>query len=286
MAETTLADLISDVADAFGKYRKGTVSSDSSTTTLIDSDSLIEQDDYWIGQYAYILTDAGGASAAPEGEERAITDYDQSDHKATVSPAFTASVSEDDVYEILPLRRDQITRAVNQAIRHADVWFTETTNSTAVSLDTEDYDYSLPSDCVQLHQMWVRDDTDEKWVEVSPNQYRVANGVLYFDSFDGMDDGHTVRLEYLARPSTMSDDTDTLGLGEPEERECVDFVVNYALYWLHRNQASQAPKAETFRPHLTLAEYQKNEANKIKQEAGHRRPAGRVHGAFPARSLG
>jgi hypothetical protein len=286
MAETTLADLISDVADAFGKYRKGTVSSDSSTTTLIDEDSLIEPDDYWIGNYVYILTDAGGGSAAPEGEERAITDYDQGDHKATVSPAFTASVSEDDVYEVLPLRRSQIQRAVNQAIKHADKWFAETTNTSAVTVDTEDYDYSLPSNVVQLQQMWTRDDTDEQWVEVPGNQWHVANGVLYFDNFDGMDDGHTIRLEYLARPSTMSDDTDTLGLGEPEERECVDFIVNYALYWLHRNAASEARGGEAFRPHLTLAEYQKQEADKIKQQAGHRRPAGRVHGAFPPRSLG
>ena len=280
MAETTLADIIEDVADAFGHYQKGTVSSDSSTTTLIDEDNLIEPDDFWIGHYVYIL------SGGPSGQERPITDYDQGDHKCTVSPAFGSSISSDDTYEVLPLRREEIKRAVNRAIEHADAWYAETTNTSAVTIDDEDWDYSLPSDVVQLQQMWTRDDTDERWLEIPPNQWRVLNGVLYFDSFQNIGDGDTVRLEYLSRIATMSDDTDTLGLGEPEERECVDFVVNYALHWLARKKAYADPTGESFRPYLTLAEYSKQDYQQIKREAGRKRPAGRIHGAYPPRSLG
>ena len=73
MAETSFSDLIEEVARRYGKYKKGTVSSDSSTTTLIDEDNLYEPDDYWVGNYVYIL------SGGPSGEERPITDYDQGD---------------------------------------------------------------------------------------------------------------------------------------------------------------------------------------------------------------
>lgn len=289
MAETTLSDLITEVADAFGAYRSGTADS-GTTTTVVDEAALYEADDYWIGHYVYITEDAGGASAAPEGEERPITDYSQSDAELTVSPAFSAAVDADDTFEILPLRRDTIKRAINRAIEHADAWRVQETDSTTVTIASDDYDYSLPSDLVQLSQVWTRDDTDEGWVEVSPNQWRVSgtpgSQVLYFDTLADLGDGDTIRLEYMAYPSTLDDDTDTLDMGEPGERSLVDFIVNYALYWLFSNAAARAPTAETFRPYLTLADYRSERAQQIKERTGRQRPPGRVHGPYPPRSIG
>jgi len=290
MAATTLADLIEEVADAFGHYRRGTADAGSDADEIVDAAALYEPDDYWIGHYVYILEDAGGAGAAPEGEERPVTDYDQETATLTVSPDFTAAVGAGDTYELLSQRRVTIKRAINRAIQHADAWYRHATDDTTITLADDDYDYALPSDVVYVSQVWVQSEAGSAWKEVGPNQWHVngepGSQVLYFSSLSGLDSGYTLRIEYMARLSTLTDDTDTLGLGEPAETECVDFVVNYALHWLYSQAASSQPDSDAFRSYLTLAEYKRETANEIKARAGHRRPAGRVHGTLPPRSIG
>lgn len=290
MAAKTLADLIEEVADALGHYKQGTADATSDTDEIVDAEGLYEPDDYWVGHYAYILTDAGGASAAPEGEERPVTDYDQSAATLTVSPAFTAAVGNGDTYELMPLPRSAIKRAINRAIGHADRWFKTVTDTTTITLDTDDYDYALPSDVIHLVQVWLRDDTDDPWREVSPQMWRVSGEpgsmVLYFDAFEGMDDGYTVRLEYTAYLDTLDSDSDGLGVGEAAERSCVDFIVNYALYWLYAKMSAAAPQSDAFRSYLTLAEYRRDAANEIRERTGRHLPAGRIHGRRLGRSRG
>lgn len=290
MAAKTLADLVEAVADAFGHYRQGTADAASGADEIVDAEGLYEPDDYWNGHYAYILTDAGGAGAAPEGEERPVTDYDRTTATLTVSPDFSAAVAAGDTFELLPMRRDRIVRAINRAIEHADVWAKNATDDTTVVYAEDDYDYALPADLLSLRQVWTREDTDLAWHEVPAHQWRVlgvpGSYILYFDTLDGLDTGYKIRLEYTARLDTLSDDTDTLGLGEVVEAECVDFIVNYALHWLFAQAAAAAPQSDAFRSYLTLAEYRREAAEKIKDRATHQLPAGRIHGKFPPRSVG
>lgn len=267
MAQKDFADLIEEVAHRFGEYRKGTVSSDSSTTTLVDQDNLYEADDYWVGHYLYMLS--GDAS----GTERPITDYDQGDGKMTVSPAFASSISSTDTYEILPLRRDQIKKAINAAIRAVGTsWpVTKKDSTTITSLASTSHEYSLPSDLVNLLNVGVRSASDEGWVSV-PTQLWVVAGTyasqyVRFSEQFGIPHGMSVQLDYLARPSTLSSDSDTLDIGEPGEREAVDFVVNYALFWLHDMQASAEPTGAGFRPHLTQAQYYRELAESLRARA-------------------
>lgn len=73
-----------------------------STTEIIDTDRL-KSTQYdskdWVGGWARISYDAGGAAAAPEGESSPITTYAPSTGTTTVNPAITA-VASGDGYEL------------------------------------------------------------------------------------------------------------------------------------------------------------------------------------------
>ena len=63
MAEKTRGHLVAEMARRFGFYAAGTATG-GSTTTVVDTVNLLAPDDYHVGRYAYVLTDAGGAGAA------------------------------------------------------------------------------------------------------------------------------------------------------------------------------------------------------------------------------
>src|SRR3990167_8204573 len=74
-----------------------------STTTLVDTTTLQStqfSDQDWVGGWARISRDAGGAAAAPEAEIRPITTYAPSTGTITVNPAFTAAPVSTDNYEL------------------------------------------------------------------------------------------------------------------------------------------------------------------------------------------
>lgn len=278
MAETTLADLIERVADRFGAYRQGTATG-GSTTTVVDTADLIEPDEQWVNAYAYILTDAGGAHAAPEGEERLVTAYDQAEATVTVDPAFTASVASSDTYELLPTRREVLTRAINRAVRAAGgTWLVPTVDDSTVDLADDDYDYDLPTDLVRLWGVWTRGDTDEPWERVPGRLWEVMGTPgaqeLVFQSLQDLSADDTIRLEYGARPSALSADDDTLGIGEPAEADFVSFIEEYALYWLH-DRAKRVGGGD-FRRHLTEAQTCFERAMGIQGRARGFGPAGTV----------
>lgn len=272
MAAKTRADLVEEVARRFGNYRQLTASG-GSTTTVVDADGLYEPDDYWVGHYAYIVTDAGGASAAPEGEERPVTDYVRSTATLTVDPAFSAAVASGDTYELLTARRADIVAAINAGVRAAgETWLVPTVDTSTVTIAEDDYDYNLPSGLVRLLTVAVRGGTDEAYRFVGGQQWWVSGTpggpqVLLFDTLNGLEAGDTIRLEYLARPSELSSDSTSLGLGEPAERELVEFVIHWALYWLHDQVASRDVDAPGFRGHITQAQYHQERAERMRMAA-------------------
>jgi hypothetical protein len=271
MTAKTRADLIEEIADLYGEYIKLTATG-GSTTTIVDTASLYQPDSYWVGHYAYVLTDAGGEGAAPEGQERAVTAYDQGDGTITVSPAFSAAVGAGDVCELLPVQRATIARAINAAVRAAGkTWLVEVVDEDTITLDEDDYEYDLPADLVTLKRVLVREETSDPWMEVPANNWRVAGlpgaQTLIFDTWNGLSEDYTLRLEYLARPSEMTSDSGTLGLGEPAERELVQFVIAYALYWLHDRAANKRESQGNFQTHYTKADYYYKAAMAIRDRA-------------------
>lgn len=277
MAETTLADLIAAVADAWGHYRTGTAGAGSDATTIIDALNLRETDGYWVGHYVHIL------SGAQEGLQRGVVAYRATPPTLTVQPAFNGTTEAAD-YELLALPREAIIRAINEAIRTADVWFRHVTDTNTIDLDTEVHVHDLPAGTVSVAQVWLRPASDSDWREIRPNHWHVLGNKLYLMGLPSL--SGTVRLEYLARINELEDDADVLGLGAEHERECVSYIVNYALHWLYTQQSSHAPTADSLRSYITLAEYKREAAAQIKRRAGSRTPAGRMHGGLPLRSRG
>jgi len=290
MAEKTRADLVAEVARRFGFYAAGTATG-GGTTTLLDTGGLYAPDDYWNGHYLYIVEDDGGEGAAPEGEERPVTDYVQSSATLTVAPEFSAGVGAGDTYELLAVRRADLIAMINSAIRMAgETWLVSKNDDSTVKLADDDYDHTLPTDLARLLAVWVRGGTDEPWVPVNGRMWRVAKTPggqeLVFDTLKGLDAADTIRLEYLARPSELATDAGTLGVGEPAERELVEFVVAGALFLLHDQVASGAVEAAGFRAHLTQAQYWKEEMERIRGSASRFHGRGTVRGARWARSRG
>lgn len=281
----TLADLIESVASQFGEYLQGTAT-DGSTTTVEDTANFLEVDDYWNGAYLYVLEDAGGAGAAPEGEERAVIDYSQDDQQITVDPALTAAVAAGDTFELLPARRSHLVRKINEAIREAHGhWLVTKTDTTTITLVTDDYAYTLPTDLVELMEVLTRESSDEPYSAVPPRYYWVTGTPgaeeLHFRAgtwWARLDTDQTVMLVYKARPSELAADTDELGLGAPAETELYTFILHWTLYLLHDQEANRRPAGKAYQAHYTQAEQHRQIAELIRGKATVNRPTGRWAG--------
>ena len=287
MSAKTRADIISEVADLFGEYLKLTAT-DGSTVTIADTVNLYQPDSLWVGHYAYVLTDVGGVHAAPEGQERPVTAY--AGNTVTVSPAFTVAVAAGDVCELLPVQRSVLVRAINAGIREGGhTWLVPVVDEDT-ELDEELYDYDLPADLVDLSRVLVREDTDQPWAEVPARNWRVTGvpgaQVLTFRTWNGLSEDFTLCLEYYARPNELATDSATLGLGEPAERELVEFIIQYALYWLHDRLANKNESQGTFQVHYTKASNYLKIAMGMKARAMGRRGAKSLRTSRVARARG
>lgn len=290
MAEKTRAELVAEVSRRLGFYLRGTATA-GSTTTVVDTDNLLALDNFWVGHYVYLVEDAGGAGAAPEGEERVVTGYVRSTATLTIAPAFTAAAAAGDTYELLALRRADVVAALNGAIRASgETWLVYQVDDATVTIADDDYDYDLPVDVARLLAVWARDATDEPWMRVRGEAWQVAKTPgaqeLVFGTLAGLGAGDLIRLEYMARVAEMATDAAVLGVGEPAEREMVDFVVAYALFLLHDQAASASGGGAGYRGHLTQAQYWREEAGRVKASAGRFGGRGTVHGKRWARSRG
>lgn len=269
MAETTRADLVEEIAQRFGYYRKITATG-GSTTTIVSTSGLYETDDAHVGKYAYVLTDAGGSSAAPEDQERPITNYVQSTATLTVSPAFTVAVAASDIIEILQVRRSDIENYINSAIRLAgNTWLVQKVDDTIITFVANDYDYTLPSGLVGLLAVEARTGTATPWIPLEGWRVSETPGAqkLVFNTIAGLASGDTIRLVHLTLPSEMDSESSVLGLGEPVEREMIEFVIATTLFLLHNQKASATATGAGFQAHLTQAQYWREEAQRIKDLA-------------------
>ena len=73
MSDLTLFDLTYKVARHLGVLTEG-VATGGSATTIVDNPYRSEADDYWLYGSAWIVYDAGGAGASPQGKYARISD--------------------------------------------------------------------------------------------------------------------------------------------------------------------------------------------------------------------
>src|SRR3990167_5677525 len=112
----TLFDCTLELARVLGVLTEG-VATGGSTSTLIDTVERTEADDYWNGGTAWILYDAGGLGAAPQGEYAVVSDFANTGGVITLRTAIT-QVAAGDRYAVAKKRYPLhlLVQKVNEAI--------------------------------------------------------------------------------------------------------------------------------------------------------------------------
>ena len=167
----TLFDLTYRVARELGLTQEG-VATGGSTTTLIDTVSRTEPDDYWNKGTVWVLRDAGGAGAAPQSEYATVSDFVQTTSTMTIS-SLTAAIAGGDRYAAMlkhvPLHI--LIQKINQAIQDlGPVPYADITSIVTADNQTE---YTLPvaakRNLYQVRIQTIDDDAnDNQWRKV-PN---------------------------------------------------------------------------------------------------------------------
>lgn len=164
----TLFDITYRVARELGLVVEGTVASGmgigGTTTTMYDIVFLKDryEDNYFNAGTLWVLYDAGGASAAPQGEWARITDFAKTTGIVTHT-ALTAATAAGDRYAIAnaDYTRDQMISAINQVLGEIPIEYHDDSTITTSSGLTE---YTLPTALLSQNiEVWINthDTTDD-----------------------------------------------------------------------------------------------------------------------------
>lgn len=174
----TLFDATLQTARVLGITKSWKASTNGSTTTLVDTVGRKENDDHWNEGTIWIVYDAGGESAAPEGEFSIITDFDNATSTITFQ-ALTAATAASDRYAVAQARvsLQMMIEAVNNVLMGVWVPTWDTTSLDTASNQTE---YSIPAACQRGGLMAVYfqtntgDEDDNQWQKI--NNWWVKEG--------------------------------------------------------------------------------------------------------------
>jgi len=212
---TIAFDAILEIYRRLGATNEGaTYKGDSDgvfSTTQFDCVALTESDDYWNEGTLLVLTDAGGESAAPENESRAISDFEADDDRVTVGTAFSAALAAGDLVAITTdeYPRWVILRAINAALQ----WYGDIPTEDDTTLDTagSTLEYSLPAAAVNdLRQVFIAARTSTPYSYQRFPYYHVdlGNGKLVFHVQPPYI--RNIRLVYMAPHATIDADDDVI----------------------------------------------------------------------------
>lgn len=184
----TLATLTYKVARELGVVKEGTATG-GSTSTLLDSSGRTEADDYWNNGTAWLLYDAGGAGAAPQGEFATITDF--ANTGGVISSVWTVAPAAGDRYAVAKKRykRADLIQAVNRALLDlGEIPVVDTTTITTADNQTE---YTMPAAANNdLRQVWIQTNDDD----ANDNRWKLVHGWKIQHAVGGT--GHTLILPF------------------------------------------------------------------------------------------
>lgn len=135
----TLSDLLQ--AGYFGLGQLNVyVATGGSTTTIVDTNTKTGKDNTWKDGAAFVIRDAGGLNAAPEGQFARVSAYVASTGTYTLDATLTSAVASGDTYGVVsqeyPLA--QMIQAANQALRlMGDLDLVDTTTLDTAAATTE-----------------------------------------------------------------------------------------------------------------------------------------------------
>lgn len=213
----TLVDIMRNAYMRIGEWNES-VATGGTTATIVDTKLVgVGVDDDWNEGRAFIVYDAGGAGAAPEGETRRISDYVDSTGTFTVDTVFSASPAATDRYgyvsEYYPWHT--MIGLLNSTLQSLGrIPIVDTTTLDTVSAETE-YDYELawkrtPPYRIDM-QRKTTGDNDNKWAEISRGSWEYipstagATGLIVFQKYMPAD--RDLRVWYEAvHPYVQADD--------------------------------------------------------------------------------
>lgn len=98
-----------------GSAAESAAADSGSTTTLVDANLLLQEDDFWNGHFVY-RTDSD--------EVRFISDFDQGTNTVTILEPLANAFGSSDSYEIWStISPHEVNEAINVALRNAWPWF-------------------------------------------------------------------------------------------------------------------------------------------------------------------
>ena len=197
---TTLFNATLDLANHLGILRHGTATG-GSTTTVEDTVERDEVDDTFNKGAVWIITDAGDASAAPEGEFSRVTDFDNATSIITVR-TMTA-VGAGDYYAVsngrYPL--DTLISSINrELVKHKSLRY----DSDSLDVIQSQSEYELPAgitkaDLINVYIETIKDDAnDHQWTPIKFDVHEAATGSVHTLILEstGLGVGYDLLLEY------------------------------------------------------------------------------------------
>lgn len=154
------------IARRLGRFEVVTASGGTTLTATSTSD-LYHADDFWNGYTLYVQSDAAGTGAAPQGETRVVTDYDQATQTLTVGLAFTAAIAASDILEVHPSHYSitELGNLMSDAIMAAgNYWYQEVWDEHSLDAAAGTFRYSLPAGGCKLRGVYVRRGSNQRWV--------------------------------------------------------------------------------------------------------------------------
>jgi len=242
----TLFDLTKDVAAELGRVVEG-YATGGSATTIIDTVERTEADNHWNGGTAWILRDAAGAGAAPEGEIGYISDFDKASATATLRSALTEAVGAGDWYaladKLYPM--NQLILQINRALSMMGVVPGIDTTLSTVAGQTL---YSLPSTALNLdiRRVYVAlsaDASDPDYEKV-PDWDVVRTAIGTADKLfvpDRYGSGMTILIDYMGVHDDMRVYSDKLNEKVHRDRVIYQACMNLLL-WRNKQPGGSGDK--------------------------------------------
>lgn len=200
----TLSNLLIDLLGGLGQSTTF-LATGGSTTTIINT-TIAERrgkkpiNNYAVDWYAFVVRDAGGAGAAPEGEFQRINAYDSGSQTYTVDTPFSSAIGAGDEIMIVSSRffaREAIRRT-NEAVQKLVIALPDITLTTTAGQQV----YSLPVTAKRERprQIWIQQTAgdDDTYVQRFDYDYvPSAGGSAGSLKFTGpLKTGMTIRIYY------------------------------------------------------------------------------------------
>lgn len=214
MAIYTLGRLLPDALSDIGVLKRGRASG-GGVTSIVESGRVdASNDESYAGGSAFILRDAGGAAALPEGQFSRITSYASATGTFTLTDTITAVASGDRygvVSNVWPI--DELIELANDALQQLDIPAIDT-SITSADNQTE---YTLPIALKQHDLLKVKfqgdttDANDNKWMSIHdwvivPSTPGSAGTLI----LPQLPSGRTVQLWYSAKHPSLNAYSDVI----------------------------------------------------------------------------